>query len=122
MTTIILDSPAKLDRFCAWVRNLDLTKPWRVDVDLFRAKRKISQNRRLWLLHTAAADHVGCTPEDMHEDMLCEFYGYTEVRMPSGDIKRKPLERSSDKNTKKFAEFMTKVELFYGSKLGVWLE
>lgn len=122
MTTIILDSPAKLDRFCGWVRKLDLSRPWRVDVDPFRARRSLGANARLWALHTLAGDAVGCSAYEMHEDMLCKFFGYTEIKMPSGIIRQIPLERSSTKDTKKFREFMEKVEAFYISELGVWLE
>lgn len=90
-------------------------KPW-------IEKRTVMQNARLWALHTLAGNHVGCSAEDMHEDMLCQFYGYKEVRMPSGDLKRIPLKRSSQRNKKEFGEFMEKVEAFYISELGVWLD
>lgn len=84
--------------------------------------RTAQQNSRLWALHTLAGNFVGCSAEDMHEDMLCKFYGYNEVRMPSGDLKRIPLKRSSQRNKKEFGEFMEKVEAFYISELGVWLD
>ena len=86
------------------------------------AKRTLSQNARLWLLHTAAAKHVGCSPDDLHEDRLCAVFGYTDVKMPSGVIKQIPLRRSSELNKKEFREFMDQVEAFYISELGVFLE
>ena len=86
-------------------------------------KRSLPQNARLWLLHTAAAGHVGCSPEDMHEDMLCQIFGVAkEVRLPSGTLKRIPLKRSSQLNKKEFRDFMEQVEAFYISELGVWLD
>jgi hypothetical protein len=88
----------------------------------FVEKRSPEQNNRLWLLHTAAGNFVGCSAEDMHEDMLCKFYGYKEVTMPSGDVKRIPLKRSSQRNKTEFREFMDKVEAFYISELGVYVD
>lgn len=85
-------------------------------------KRSNDQNSRLWALHTAAARFVGCSAEDMHEEMLSKFYGYREVKMPSGDVKRIPLKRSSQRNKQEFREFMDQVEAFYISELGVYLD
>lgn len=109
-------------RFIAYLSKLDLSQPWEAILRPFIGKRTNEQNARLWKLHTLAGDHVGCSAEDMHEDMLCHFYGYTEVKMPSGDVKRKPLKRSSTRNKREFGEFMEKVEAFYATELGVFLQ
>ncbi len=101
---------------------LDLGVTWEVIVRPFVPKRTLEQNARLWLLHTRAGEFVGCTAEDMHEEMLCKIYGYSEVRMPSGYMKRVPLKRSSARNKKEFAQFMEQVEAFYISELGVMLD
>jgi hypothetical protein len=50
------------------------------------------------------------------------FFGYTEVRLPSGAVKRKPLKRSSQLDKRELAQFMEKVEAFYISQLGVYLD
>lgn len=105
-----------------FLQKLDFSTPMEVIVRPYVEKRTLEQNARLWLLHTKAAEYVGCSAEDMHEDMLCKVYGYTEVRMPSGDQKRIPLKRSSARNRKEFAAFMEQVEAFYISELGVWLD
>ena len=119
----VLHSAAILDHMVAFLsKHLGGDRPLEVIVRPYIEKRSLEQNARLWLLHTAAAKVVGCSPEDMHEDMLCAMFGYTEVRMPSGDLKRVPLKRSSARNRKEFAEFMEYVESFYIRELGVWLD
>ena len=122
--TIILDRPARKEYALKVIGRLPLDdgEVWDVIIGRHIAKRTLSQNRRLWLLHEAAAKHVGCSADDMHEDRLCAVFGYTEVKMPSGVIKQVPLRRSSDLDKKEFAEFMTSVESFYISELGVFLE
>ena len=93
-----------------------IVKPW-------RPKRSITQNARLWKLHSLAANYVGCSPEDMHEDMLCKVFGVAkEVRLPSGTLKRIPNRRSSQLDKHEFRAFMDQVEAFYISELGVWLD
>lgn len=106
----------------AFLQKMDLATTMEVIVRPFVDRRTIQQNARLWMLHTKAAAYIGCSAEDMHEDMLCKVYGYTGVRMPSGDLKRIPLKRSSQRNKKEFAEFMEQVEAFYISELGIWLD
>lgn len=120
--TMILDNEQKRERAARIVSQLPVEKPLKLTVEPFIARRTNTQNARLWLLHTKAAEHVGCSPGDIHEDMLCEHYGFNEVRLPSGQIKRVPLERSSTKDVKKFARFMEFCETFYITNLGIWLE
>jgi len=118
----ILRSEFVVRNLLAFLGKLDISKPIEVIVRPFVDKRSLEQNARLWLLHTKAAEFVGCTPEDMHEEMLCKVYGYSEVKMPSGYMKRIPLKRSSQRNRKEFAQFMEQVEEFYISELGVYLD
>lgn len=120
--TMIVDTEQKRERAAKIVSLLPVTKPLKLTVEPFIARRTNTQNARLWALHTKAAEHIGCAPADIHEDMLCEHYGFTEVRMPSGQIKRIPNERSSTKDVKKFARFMEFCETFYITQFGIWLE
>jgi hypothetical protein len=120
--TIILDTEQKREKAIKVVSLIPLDKPLKVTIEPFIARRTNTQNARLWALHTKAAEHVGCSPADIHEDMLCEHFGYTEVKMPSGAIKRVPMQRSSPRNTKEFAKFMTYCEEFYICNFGIWLE
>lgn len=78
------------------------------------------------MLHTAASEVTGYTPDEMHEEALCKHYGYTEQERKdlfTGEIviKRVPLKRSSTRDTKEFAKFSEFVENWYGSEFGVWL-
>lgn len=95
--------------------------PFQVEVGPLKEQRSLSQNARLWKLHTIAGEATGNTPEDMHEEMLCKFFGYTEKKMPTGWMKRIPLKRSSARDKSEFRKFLDDVENFYASELGVWL-
>ena len=122
--TIIVDRPQRRDHALKVIGRLpvDDGEVWDIIIGRHIAKRTLSQNARLWLLHTAAAKHVGCSPDDMHEEMLCRSFGHTEVKMPTGVTRRIPLRRSSDLDKKEFRAFMDEVEAFYISELGVFLE
>lgn len=118
---IILDNERKRERALKVVSLLPLAKPLKVTIEPFIARRSTTANARLWALHTKAAEHIGCSAADVHEDMLCEHYGYTEVKLPSGQIKRVPNKRSSVRNSKEFHAFMAFVEQFYIQNFGLWL-
>lgn len=120
VTLIIDDRPGTKERAKRIIDRLPTKdgQVWDALIGPHRKKRTLTQNARLWLLHTGAGREVGCSPEDMHEDRLCAEFGYTEVRLPSGTMKRVPLKRSSDLNTKEFGIFMEAVETFYITELG----
>lgn len=118
----ILRNEAIRGSVLSFLQKLDIAQAIEVIVRPFIEKRSIEQNARLWKLHELAGEFVGCSADDMHEDMLCKFYGYTEVKMPSGYMKRTPLKRSSTRNKKEFRAFMERVETFYISELGVYLD
>lgn len=124
--TIILDgTPGRREHAIKVINGLKLDdgEVWDVIIGRHIAKRTLPQNSRLWLLHTAAARHVGCTTARIHEDMLCEITGVkAEIRLPSGQIERVPNKRSSDMDKQEFRLFMDQVEAFYISELGVFLE
>jgi hypothetical protein len=119
--TIILDSEPKRQRAIMVLSKLPLAKPLRVTVEPYREKRSLTANRRLWALHQLAAQATGNSADDMHEIALCRFYGYEEKKI-GGIIRQIPLERSSTKDTKRFAEFMEATESWYIQEFGVFLE
>lgn len=117
--TFILDKQERLQAFSTFISKQPL--PLDVTVKPHVVKRSDAQNRRLWALHQLAADVIGCSAADAHEDRLCEHYGYNEVKMPSGFMQRVPMKRSSTRDKKEFRLFLDYVEAFYADNLGVWL-
>jgi len=87
----------------------------------YSPQRTSSQNARLWLLHTKASEVTGYSPEEMHELMLCRFFGTKEIKVRDM-VREVPLKRSSSRNKKEFRAFMDAVEAFYVDELGIWLE
>lgn len=125
--TFILDDPKRVPNFSAWLAKQPL--PLDVLVKPYKKKRSNQANRRLRALHKKAGDVTGCSGEEMHVDCLCDYFGYTEHKMPSGYIRRKPIRTTTtDENGERdvlkgdeFTKFMTWVEQRYIDMLGVWL-
>lgn len=117
---LILDTETKRDRAAKIVSQLPVAKPLKLTVEPFRARRSNTANARLWALHQRAAEHTGMSAEEMHEIALCRFYGYDEKTV-GGIIRQTPLERSSAKDVKAFAQFMEATEAWYITEFGVFL-
>ena len=49
--------------------------------------------------------HVGLTPSEMHEEILCLHFGSEEIETPFG-IKRRPLQRSNTSNKEEYTELI----------------
>lgn len=46
---------------------------WTVTVKPFKAKRTLDQNSRLWKLYTALGEHIGHSPDEVHQLMGWKF-------------------------------------------------
>jgi hypothetical protein len=49
--------------------------------------------------------HVGLTPNEMHEEILCLHFGSEDVETPFG-IKRRPIQRSNTSNREEYTELI----------------
>lgn len=116
--TFLITEPAQLPRLSTFLSKQEL--PLNIEVRPHVPRRSNAQNARLWGLHQLAADHCGVSAADMHEDMLCEHFGYVEKKLPSGVMKRVPLRRSSQRDKTEFRKFLDYVENFYACELGVF--
>lgn len=117
--SFVIERPEQLARLLQFLAGREL--PMQVEVGPVREQRSVSANSRLWALHQMAARETGHSPDELHEIMLCKFFGTREIEV--GGLKREvPLKRSSTREKKEFREFMDNVENFYASQLGVWLD
>lgn len=117
----LIDSPEKRDALISnLLMKLDMSKAWDVSVTQHIEHRSQLQNDRLWLAHRLAAAQVGCSPDELHEIMLCKHFGYQEIEY-DGETRRVPLKRSSTRNKQEFSEYLDFVENSYAEKLGVWI-
>ena len=49
--------------------------------------------------------HVGLTPNEMHEEILCLHFGSEDVETPFG-VKRRPTQRSNTSNREEYTELI----------------
>ena len=62
----------------------------------------VSQRNYYWKWLRAFGEFCGTTPDETHEEILCQAYGteYTETRF---GIKRRPVKRSSEANRPEYS-------------------
>ncbi|MEO8718357.1 MAG: recombination protein NinB [Burkholderiales bacterium] len=118
----ILDTPAHRDNAVRYVARLPVEDGvLELVVRPYIARRSLTQNARLWALHTKAAEVTGYSAEEMHEFALMRHFGTREIQV-GGITRTVPLKRSSTRDRKEFAAFMEATEAWYIDEFGVWLE
>lgn len=118
MRTFVIEDEQQQQRLLAFLANRPL--PFQVEYGPVREQRSVSQNSRLWALHQLASKETGYAPDELHELMLCRYFGTKELDV-SGHKIMVPLKRSSTRDKQEFRAFLDSVETFYASELGVWL-
>lgn len=119
--TFIIDGPEKLANVCKFLGNLSTDTALILSVADYVPPRSLSQNSRLWMLHTKASEVTGHSAEEMHEFALMRHFGVREIVV--GEIvMRLPVKRSSTRNKEEFSGFMEATEAWYINELGAWIE
>lgn len=117
----ILDAPAKREHLIRLLQKLPLGdgQIWDVRIKPYEARRSLDANRRLFALHKLASDETGHSVDELHSLMKWKFLPRKVVEV-AGD-KTEVSIGSSKLNKKDFNIFMTQVEEFYISTLGIFL-
>ncbi len=122
MKPFIIRTEVDRQRYITHIAGLSLAKPWEALVEPHKGKRNLAQNARYWKLLAEIAEQVRVegrlySNEVWHEHMKRRFIGL--IDLPGGGV----IGASTTKeNTAEFAEFMTKVESYAASELGVMFE
>ena len=116
--SFIISDDLQRQRLKQYIDRRDL--PFQADIGDPREQRSVAQNSRLWALHQLASAATGHTPDELHDMMLCKFFGTKEIKVGQM-IRMVPAKRSSAREKKEFRDFLENVENFYAAELGVWL-
>lgn len=76
-----------------------------IELKAIRRQRSLSQNARYWALVGELADYVGCSKDEMHTQILCEYHGH-ELKEVFGQIIKVPKGRSHNLTTTDFSDLM----------------
>lgn len=92
-----------------------------ITVESWKPKRTNEQNARYWKIVTALAAFAGMSASDMHDELLCDHFGYNLV-VWNGSERKVPIERSSNKDTTTFSALMDTAERWCVENGVVWDE
>lgn len=114
----VVSTPDQLRFVLKFMQQFRLDRVIKITVEHWNATRSPEQNARYWAaIVVPAANEIGCGSTELHEDLLCERFGFTEHKLPSGRIERDALRRSSDLGKKEFAEYMDWCEGYLAEKI-----
>ena len=95
----------------SYIKRLDITKTYTVEVLQKKVRRTISQNALYWLWLTCIAYETGHDKDELNEYFKNKYLEPVEVVMFHGEI----VQFSSTKNlnTIQFKHYLDKIHLFY---------
>ena len=76
-----------------------------IEVKPLKTKRTRPQENYYRKYCAMFAKHCGMTPDEMHDEMLCQCYGSDEYQTKFG-VKRRPARRSSDATRGDYSELI----------------
>lgn len=85
----IIDSEERRRAAAEYVARLISSPVHCVDIKPYKRNRSQAQNRTMWMWYGAIADHVGSTPEEVHEEMKVRALGI-ESKIVAGQVLIRP--------------------------------
>lgn len=106
-----------------WKACAEQGRPLSVQVSEFKSKRSLEQNKRYWALLNEIAGQAFVAGEQFsqeawHEHFKRTFIGSEEHKLPSGAVETRGISTTT-LNVSEFASYMTRVEEYAASELGV---
>lgn len=115
------NSTSARDRACQFIRDLDPSKAWAVDIKPYRRKRTSDQNRYYWgVVLKIIADETGHEAQDLHEYFLGMIYGWQEYTV-LGELRKRPARRSSDMKTDEMSAYWEAIRAWAAQNLGIYI-
>jgi hypothetical protein len=106
------------ERVIGYVKRLDLSRPYTVEIVQRKAKRSIDQNRLYWMWLTCIETETGNDRNDLHEYFKQKFI-QPETVVIFGETQTKHT--TTDKSTAQFKEYLDKIQAFAASELAITL-
>jgi hypothetical protein len=92
------------------IQALDLEKPWRVDIVLYRANRSNAQNALLLLWIRVIDDYTGQGVDDLRVIFAVKYLGSTAIEIDGKNIIYP--KSTSSLNSKEFTDYLNQIERF----------
>ena len=107
---------------CKLIAGLDLKRPWRVEVGVFRPRRTTNQNNLMWAWINEVADHVrehtGQDSDEIHEFFKAKFLPakIVEINGESFDYRT-----TTKLTTAEMSDYMDRIYFWATTELGLIL-
>jgi len=99
------------------VQALDLSKPWKVEIGLYKRNRSLAANNLYWMWITGIGKKLGYSTDEMHVVLALKFLPHVIVEW--GGRKIELAKSTSSLNVKEFTEYLNQIEIFASTELGL---
>lgn len=113
------DDEAVKARCIAAIRGLPRTRAWEVSVTAYSPRRGLKPNRRYWAILRQIADHTGDEPDALHRVFKDRYCPPKIINVLKQEIE---VRSTSILTQQEFADYVTRVEAFAATELGMTLQ
>lgn len=99
------------------IQALNLSKPWKVIIELYKKSRSLAQNRLYFMWITGIGKKLGYFTDEMHMVLALKFL--PPVTVEWGGRKIVSAKSTSSLNVKEFTDYLNQIEIFATSELGL---
>lgn len=89
------------------IKNLDLTKPWRLTLSEYKWNRSVDQNSRYWKLLRTLSDFMGYDVDELDTLMKYKFLS-EETTIGTENVLK--IKSTSQLNTKEMAQYQDNIQ------------
>lgn len=98
------------DNCSKFIQSLPEGNKWEVVIQERKNKRRLSQNRLMWMWIPLLADYFGYTNAQMHEELKYAFIGAEAWTNRKGVVRWRPISTTT-LTVKEFAEYLNKIDI-----------
>ena len=99
------------ENLMSYLTNIDPLKVWTVTVEQKEPTRSLKQNALMWVWYKYIGDHLGYTPDELHDAFKSKFLGM-ETKETIFKKKYETIKSTKDLTTKEMSDYMNLIEAF----------
>lgn len=101
------------------IQALNLSKPWKIDIEPYKKNRSLSANKLYWKWITLIGDELGYLRDEMHTVLAMKFLEPVTVEWNGEQVVS--AKSTSSLNVKEFTDYLNQIEIFASQELGLSL-
>jgi hypothetical protein len=108
---MIIKDEAGRERAFEKIAAINLSKPWELEIKPYKKNRTAAQSRLMWMWFGLWGQDLGYTKDEMYDVAVDQLWPIHEEELTCNGISVARQRRTSNLNTKDFADFLNNIDM-----------